>query len=75
MRITVAALALVRALGRGGRLIWATYGLDLATSSAQQFEDNHTLAFVLAFAAVLTVTVIVEVIRHLRNQAPARRRA
>ena len=49
-------------------VIWATYAAGLGYIFGQQFEDNHTLAFVLAFGAALTVTVTVEVIRHLRNK-------
>jgi membrane protein DedA with SNARE-associated domain len=49
-------------------VIWATYAATLGYIFGQQFEDNHTLAFVLAFAAALTFTITVEVIRHFRNK-------
>ena len=49
-------------------IIWATYAAGLGSIFGQQFEDNHTLAFLLAFAGALTVTVIIEVVRHLRDK-------
>ena len=47
-------------------LIWATYAATLGFIFGQSFEDNHTLAFVLAFAAALSITLIIEAVRHLR---------
>ncbi len=49
-------------------VIWASYAAWLGYFFGQQFEDNHTLAFVFAFAAALSVTVVLEVIRHLREK-------
>jgi len=49
-------------------IIWATYAAGLGYIFGQQFEDNHTLAFVFAFAAALSVTLAVEVVRHFRNK-------
>ncbi len=34
----------------------------------QAFEDNHTLAFLLAFGAALSITIIIEVVRHQRGK-------
>jgi membrane-associated protein len=48
--------------------IWATYAAGLGAIFGQAFEDNHTLAFVLAFAAALSITLIIEVVRHLRGK-------
>jgi membrane protein DedA with SNARE-associated domain len=49
-------------------IIWATYAAGLGYIFGQQFQDNHTLAFVFAFAAALTVTLVVEVVRHVRTK-------
>lgn len=49
-------------------LIWATYAAGLGFIFGQAFEDNHTLAFILAFGAALSVTVLTEVVRHYRHR-------
>jgi membrane protein DedA with SNARE-associated domain len=49
-------------------IIWATYAALLGYIGGKAFEDNHTLAFVVAFAAALGMTVLIEVIRHLRTK-------
>lgn len=46
--------------------IWATYAALLGFVGGKTFEDNHTLAFLVAFTAAVGVTVVIEVIRHLR---------
>ena len=48
--------------------IWASYAALLGFFFGQTFEDNHTLAFWLAFAAALTITALVEVVRWLRHR-------
>ena len=55
--------------------IWASYAAILGYVFGSTLEDNHTLAFILAFGAALSVTVIIEVVRHQRNKnkAPAER--
>lgn len=50
--------------------LWATYAASLGFFFGQAFEDNSTLAFWLAFAAALTMTAIVEVVRWLRGRQP-----
>jgi len=49
-------------------VIWATYAALLGFLGGQAFQDNHTLAFLLAFGAALGMTVSIEVIRHFRNR-------
>lgn len=49
--------------------IWATYAASLGFFFGQAFEDDHTLAFWLAFAAALTATAMVELVRWVRNHA------
>jgi len=49
-------------------IIWATYAALLGYIGGQAFEDNHTLAFLLAFGTALAMTAIIELVRHLRNR-------
>ena len=32
------------------------------------FKDNHTAAFLLAFGAALSITIVIEVVRHIRSK-------
>ncbi len=50
-------------------VIWASYAAGLGAIFGNRFKDNHTLAFLLAFGAALSITVVIEVIRHLRSSA------
>ena len=43
--------------------IWAAYAGGLGYLFGQTFEDNSTLAFWLAFAAALTITGLIELVR------------
>ena len=43
--------------------VWATYAATLGFLFGQAFEDDHTLAFWLAFGTALAITGIVEVVR------------
>ncbi len=45
-------------------VIWASYASILGFAFGTQFEDDHTLAFLLAFGAALTITVVIEVVRY-----------
>jgi membrane protein DedA with SNARE-associated domain len=47
-------------------IIWATYAALLGYIGGKTFEDNHTAAFLVAFGAALAMTVLIEVVRHLR---------
>ena len=49
-------------------LIWATYAGLLGFIGGKTFEDNHVLAFLVAFITALAVTGIIELVRHLRNR-------
>ena len=49
-------------------LLWATYAALLGYIGGRTFEDNHTLAFGVAFGLAITGTVIIETIRWLRNR-------
>jgi len=52
-------------------LVWATYAACLGAIFGQTFKDNHTLAFILAFAAALSITLIIELVRHARARRGA----
>ena len=47
-------------------VIWATYAAVLGYVFGSTFQDNHTLAFILAFGAALSITIVIEVVRHQR---------
>jgi membrane protein DedA with SNARE-associated domain len=49
-------------------VIWASYAGLLGYLFGQTFEDNSTLAFWLAFAAALTITGLIEVVRWRRER-------
>lgn len=49
-------------------VIWASYAALLGFIGGKTFEDNHTLAFVVAFSLAIGVTVLVEVVRWLRHR-------
>ena len=46
-------------------VLWATYAALLGYFGGRTFEDNHTLAFVVAFAAALSITALTELVRWL----------
>jgi membrane-associated protein len=48
--------------------IWASYAALIGFFFGQAFEDNQTLAYWMAFAAALTITVVIEAIRWLRKR-------
>ena len=50
-------------------VIWASYAGLLGYIGGQAFEDNHTMAFLVAFGAALAMTGVIEVVRHLRHRA------
>lgn len=48
--------------------IWASYAALLGYFFGSQFEDDHTLAFWLAFGTALTISGLIEVIRWARER-------
>jgi membrane protein DedA with SNARE-associated domain len=52
--------------------IWASYAGLLGYLFGQTFEDNHTLAFWLAFATALGITGVIEVVRWFRERRKTR---
>lgn len=51
--------------------IWASYAAMLGYIGGQAFEDDHTKAFILAFAGALSVTGIIELVRWRRHRRAA----
>lgn len=52
-------------------VLWASYAAILGFVFGKQFEDNHTIAFALAFVTALSITGAVELIRWLRDKRRA----
>ena len=48
-------------------IIWATYAAGLGAIFGNRFKDDHTVAFLLAFGCALSITIIIEVVRHVRG--------
>lgn len=48
--------------------IWATYAAGLARLVGEPFRDDHTTAFWVAFGTALSINVLIEVTRHLRQR-------
>jgi membrane protein DedA with SNARE-associated domain len=49
-------------------VIWATYAGGLGYLFGQAFEDNHAIAFWLAFGTALAITAMIEIIRWIRDR-------
>ncbi|MGD9701758.1 MAG: DedA family protein [Acidimicrobiia bacterium] len=49
-------------------VIWATYASLLGYAGGRAFKDNHTAAFGVAFGAAVSITVLIEVVRFLRQR-------
>jgi membrane-associated protein len=52
-------------------VIWATYAASLGYFGGKAFEDDHTKAFLVAFAGALSVTGIIELARWRRHKRAA----
>lgn len=52
--------------------LWALYASLLGFIGGKTFSDNHTLAFLIAFATALGVTALIEVVRAVRKRRAAR---
>ncbi|HEY7049758.1 MAG TPA: DedA family protein [Jatrophihabitantaceae bacterium] len=49
-------------------VIWATYASLLGFIGGAAFEDNHSIAFLVAFGGALGITVIIEGVRFVRHR-------
>jgi membrane protein DedA with SNARE-associated domain len=47
-------------------VIWASYAALLGFFGGKAFEDDHTKAFLVAFAGAISVTVVIELLRWFR---------
>ena len=56
-------------------VIWGNYAALLGFIGGKSFEDNHTLAFVIAFVSAFSVTVVIELVRWLLKRARYRKTA
>jgi membrane protein DedA with SNARE-associated domain len=52
--------------------IWALYAALLGFIGGKTFEDNHTLAFVVAFTTAISATVLIELVRLTRKKLRSR---
>lgn len=50
-------------------VIWATYAAGLGYLFGQAFEDDHAIAFWLAFGTALGITALIEIIRWIRDRS------
>lgn len=55
--------------------IWASYAAGLAFIVGRPFQDNHTLAFWVAFGTALGINIVLEIVRHVRSRRKALRLA
>jgi len=56
-------------------LIWGHYAALLGFIGGKSFEENHTLAFIIAFAAAFSITALIEMVRWLLKRARYRQTA
>lgn len=49
-------------------VVWASYAALLGYFGGRAFQDNHTLAFLVAFGAAVGVTLVIEGVRHVRRK-------
>jgi membrane protein DedA with SNARE-associated domain len=49
-------------------MIWATYAATLGYVFGQAFKDEENLAFLLAFLTAISITVVIEIIRWIRDR-------
>lgn len=49
-------------------VIWASYAALLGYFGGKTFEDDHTKAFLVAFGGALSVTILIEVVRHFKSK-------
>ena len=49
-------------------ILWATYAGLLGFIFGNRFKDDHTTAFLLAFGSALTITIVIEIVRHIRQR-------
>jgi hypothetical protein len=53
-------------------VVWSSYAGLLGYAFGDRFEDDHTRAFWWAFGTALSVTVVIEVVRFVRERFSGR---
>ena len=48
--------------------VWASYGAGLGYFFGNQFKDDHTKAFLIAFGTAIGFTILLEIVRHIRRK-------
>jgi membrane protein DedA with SNARE-associated domain len=56
-------------------VIWGNSAALLGFIGGKSFEDNHTLAFVIAFVSAFSITLVIELVRWLLKRARYRKTA
>ena len=56
-------------------IIWGNYAALLGFIGGKSFEENHTLAFVIAFVSAFSITALIEVVRWALKRARYRQTA
>ena len=56
-------------------VIWGNYAALLGFIGGKSFEDNHTLAFIIAFVSAFSITLVIERVRWLLKRARYRKTA
>lgn len=49
-------------------VLWASYAGILGSAFGNQFKDDHTRAFLYAFGAAISITLLIEVVRWFRHR-------
>jgi membrane-associated protein len=52
--------------------VWASYAGLLGYVFGNTFKDDHTTAFLVAFGTALSITFVIEIVRHLRGRGKQR---
>ncbi|MEY4400930.1 MAG: hypothetical protein RL072_795 [Actinomycetota bacterium] len=56
-------------------IIWGNYAALLGFIGGKSFEENHTLAFIIAFITAFSITALIELLRLMRKRARYRQTA
>jgi membrane protein DedA with SNARE-associated domain len=56
-------------------VIWGNYAALLGFIGGKSFEDNHTLAFIIAFVSAFSITLVIELVRWVLKRARYRKTA
>ena len=54
-------------------VVWASYAAILGFIAGEQFKDNHTKAFIIAFIAAVSFSALLELVQHTRKKRQAAR--